>query len=109
MGGGKMGGRGRFWRSGPVSEAPPMGIRTPQLLPKGPSFGGAPGEGLRGPYSHKRGFKDRTGPPKPASAFILPPISLLPRFWCQVWLLLLAAFLSLGVGAGESRKHYCVT
>ncbi len=28
MGGGKMEGRGRFWRSGPVFEDPPMGIRT---------------------------------------------------------------------------------
>ncbi len=43
MGGGKMGGRGRFWRSGPVSEAPPLCIRTPQPLPEGlasDSFGG---------------------------------------------------------------------
>ena len=32
MGGGKMGGRGRFGRSGPVSEAPTMGIRTQKPL-----------------------------------------------------------------------------
>ncbi len=36
-----------------------MGIRTPQPLPEGPAEGGALGEGLRGPYSH------REGPQKP--------------------------------------------
>ena len=61
------GGRGRFGRSGPVSEAHPMGIRTPQPRPEGPAFGGAVGEGLWGPYAHWRGLRDWTGPPKPAS------------------------------------------
>ncbi len=67
MGGGKMVGRGRFWRSGSVSEAPPMSIRTPQPIPEGPAEGPALGEGLLGPYAHRRGLRDRTGPPKPAS------------------------------------------
>jgi hypothetical protein len=37
MGGGKMKGRGRFWQSGPVSDAPPLSIRTQQPLPKAPA------------------------------------------------------------------------
>lgn len=51
MGGGKMGGRGRFWRSGPVSEVPAMGIGTQSPLPEGPAFGGALGEDFWGPYA----------------------------------------------------------
>ncbi len=61
------GGRGRFWRSGPVSEAPARGVRTQKPLPKGLAFGGALGEGLVGPSAHRRGLRDRTGPPRPAS------------------------------------------
>ena len=41
MGDGKMGERGRLWRSGPASAAPAMGIRTHKHLPKGPAEGGA--------------------------------------------------------------------
>ena len=49
MGDGKMGERGRLWRSGPASAAPAMGIRTHKHLPKGPAEGGALGDGLLGP------------------------------------------------------------
>ena len=49
MGDGKMGERGRLWRSGPASAAPAMGIRTHKHLPKGPTEGGALGYGLLGP------------------------------------------------------------
>ncbi len=41
MGGGNMGGRGRCWWSGPVSETSPMGMRT---SPR-PAEGGTPGRG----------------------------------------------------------------
>jgi hypothetical protein len=67
MGGGNMGGRGLLWRSGPVSEAPPMGIRTPQPPPQGPRLRRGLGEGRLGPYAHRRGLRDRTRPPKSAS------------------------------------------
>ncbi len=60
----RMGGARPFGRSGPVSEAPPMNIRTPQPLPEGPAEGGAFWEGLRGSYAHKRGIRDRIGPSK---------------------------------------------
>ncbi len=77
MGGGKMGDRGRFW---PVSEAPPMGIRTPQPLPKGPAAGGALGEGLRGPYICPWEVPQR--PDRTAKTgldpIVPPPISLFP-------------------------------
>ncbi len=41
-----------------------MGIRTQKPLPKGPAFGEALREGLRGPYGHRRSLRDRTGPSK---------------------------------------------
>ena len=41
-----------------------MGMRTQKPHPKGPAEGGALGEGLLGPYAHRRGLRDRTGPPK---------------------------------------------
>ena len=85
MGGGKMGGRGRFWRSGPVSEAPPMGIRTPQPLPEGPAEGGALGEGPLGPYADRRGRRERTGPDRQnalAPPYAAPPICRPPNISC---------------------------
>ncbi len=70
MGGGNMGGRGRIWRSGPVSEAPPMGIRTQKPVSKNPAFGGALGERLLGPYANKRACKTSVckGPNREARA-----------------------------------------
>ncbi len=66
--GGKMGCRGRFWRSGPVCEDPAMGIRAENNLPnRAPPSAGPLGKGFLGPYAHRRGFRDRTGPPKSAS------------------------------------------
>ena len=49
MGGGKMGGRGRFLRPGPVSGTPDMCIRAQKHFPEGPAEGGAPLEGGFGP------------------------------------------------------------
>ena len=66
MGGGKMGGRDRFWRSGPVSEATGIGIRTQKHPPPRPRRG--PLGVDFGPYAHCRSFTSRTGPPKPASS-----------------------------------------
>ncbi len=79
MGGGGVGGRGRFWRSGPVSEAPAMGIRTQRPLPKTLSEGGGLGEGLLGPYANSRASEtgpDRQNwprPPTPPPPMWLPP------------------------------------
>ena len=64
----KWGDEAGFWRSGPVSEAPPLGIRTQKPLPKAPARGGGLVEGLLGPYAQRRSLRDRTGPPKPASS-----------------------------------------
>ena len=52
-----------------------MTIRTPQPLPKGPTFGGALGEGLRGPYAPGPQRPDRTV--KTAS----PPPCTAPPSW----------------------------
>ncbi len=44
-----------------------MGMRSLHPPPKGPAEGGALGEGLKGPYAQRKGFRDQTGPLKPAS------------------------------------------
>ncbi len=59
-----------------------MGIRTQKPLPKGPAFGGALGEGLRGPYAHRRGGPDRQNglaPPYAAPPMWRPPNLGRPR------------------------------
>jgi hypothetical protein len=44
MGGGTMGGRGRFWRGGPAFGAAPLGILAQKPLPNAPVGGGGLGE-----------------------------------------------------------------
>jgi hypothetical protein len=73
MGGVKMEGRGRFGRSGPVSQAPAMGIRTKKPLPKVTAEGGGRGEALLGPLpiaGTSETGPDRQKRPRPS---ILPP------------------------------------
>ena len=79
MGGGKMGGRGRFWRSGPVSEAPPVGIRTPQPLPlRAPPSAGPLGRGfwvrmpIAGASETGPDRQNRPRPPHAATTHLAP-------------------------------------
>jgi hypothetical protein len=55
---------------GPVRSLRPLlwayGPKNPS--PRAPPLDGALRERLLGPYTHRRGFRDQTGPPKPASS-----------------------------------------
>ncbi len=67
-----------FGRSGPVSQAHAIGIRTPQPLLKAPAFGGALGVRLKGQYADSIGLGSRNGPPKPASTPYVATTHLAP-------------------------------
>ena len=55
-----------------------MHTENPQPAPKGPAFGGALGDGLRGPYADSIGLRGRTGPPEPASTPHVATTDLVP-------------------------------